>query len=319
MKTCTSSLLTLLLFLLVATSCGCNQQGPESIDLFAQQDSTPPKLLSAKAIDTATITLKFSEELRSKSIRLQVNGVKDTNYLCKRESITLYLTSAMDIASSTRLEGRVEDLWGNSMCFTIEVWAHNPNRAGLLINEFSTKGSGNNPDRVELRIIKAGNLAGITVANGVGPFAKDRCILGDTKVYAGDFIVIAFQEGGTDTGYRSEYLGGLSSNNGCITVTESPDWESPILDAVLYSNRTTTTFGGFGSRETEQEALLLYQGRHWDSPLAEKAIDSTNSTATRTLCRNNYSDTNSELDWYVCDTKGASFGGENSAVRYEQK
>ena len=308
----------MLMLLLLTTGCGCNQQGPEITNLFAQQDSTPPKLLSAKAIGTATITLKFSEELRSKSIKLLVNGVQNTNYLCKRETIMLYLTSPMDIASSTRLEGRVEDGWGNSTRFSLDVWAHNPNRAGILINEFSTKGSTNNPDRVELRITRAGNLAGITVTNGAGPYTKDRCILGNKQVFAGDFIVIAFQEEGPDAGYQSEYLGGLGSNNGCITVTESPNWESPILDAVLYSNKTTTTYSGFGSRDIEEGALLLYQGRQWDSQLAEKAIDSTYSTATRTLCRTNYSDTNSEQDWYVCETRGASFGGENSNIHSEK-
>ncbi len=316
MKARTKTLVTLLFLLLLTTGCGCNQQGPAITNIFAQQDSTPPKLLSAKAIDTATITLKFSEELRSKSVRLAVNGVQNMNYLCKRDTIMLYLTSPMEIASSTQLEGRVEDEWGNSTRFNLEVWAYNPNRAGVLINEFSTKGSGNNPDRVELRITKAGNLSGLTVANGVGPFAKDRCILGDKQVYAGDFIVIAFQEGGPVPGYQSEQLGGLGSNNGCITVTESPDWESPILDAVLYSNKSTTTHGGFGAAETEEGALLLFQGRQWNSPLSEKAIDSTDSTATRTICRTTYSDTNSEQDWYVCDTREASFGGENSASHY---
>jgi len=306
----------MLMLLLLTIGCGCNQEGPKVTNLFAQQDSTPPKLLSAKAIDTATITIHFTEELRTKSIILTVNGIRNTNYLCARDTLMLYLPSPMGMASSTRLEGRVEDLWGNSTHFCVEVWAHNPNRAGILINEFSTKGSANNPDRVELRITKAGNLAGITVTNGVGPYAKDRCILGDMQVYAGDFIVIAFQQGETEMPFASEYLGGLGSNNGSITVTESPDWESPILDAVLYSNKTTTTYSGFGSKETEEGALLLYQGRQWDSQMAEKAIDSTNSTATRTLCRNNYSDTNSEQDWYVCDTREASFGGENSAIPY---
>ena len=318
MKRCTGTLAVVLMFLLLTISCGCNQEGPVCINLFAQQDSTPPKLLSAKAIDTATIKLHFNEELRSKAITLQVNGADTANYIYARETIMLYLTSAMPIASSTRLEGRVEDQWGNSTRFNIEVWAHNPNRAGVLINEFSTKGSKNSPDRVELIVTKGGNLAGITVANGVCPYAKDRCILGDKHAYAGDFLVIAFQEGATSTEYSSEHLEGLSSNNGCITVTESPDWESPIIDAVLYSNKTTTTYGGFGSRETEQGAHLLYQGRQWDSPLAEKAIDSTASTATRTLCRDSYRDTNRAEDWYVCDTKGASFGGENSSKRYEQ-
>ena len=317
MNTGTYTLGTILLLLLLSTSCGCNQQGPEITNLFSQKDSTPPIVLSAKATDTATITIKFSESLREESIKLQVNGVNNTNHLYTRDTLMLYLLSPMENASSTRLSGRVEDVWGNSTCFDIEVWAYNPNRANLLINEFSTKGSSTNPDRIELLVTKAGNLAGLTVSNGVGPFAEDRCILGDKQVFAGDFLVIAFQQGETEITYVSENLGGLSSNNGCITVTESPDWESPILDAVIYSNKTTTTYGGFGSSETEQCAILLSQGRHWNSQMAEKAIDSTNSTTTRTLCRSNYSDTNSEQDWYVCDTRGASFGKVNSDTHYQ--
>ncbi|MDY0287770.1 MAG: hypothetical protein RBR15_02970 [Sphaerochaeta sp.] len=315
MKQCTLTLASALVLLLLTIGCGCNQEGPGCINLFAQQDSTPPKLLSAQAIDTATIALKFSEELRPLSITLLVNGMENANHLYKRETIMLYLTSPMPIASSTRLEGRVEDLWGNSIRFALDVWAYNPNRACLLINEFSTKGTGASPDRVELLVTKAGNLSGITLANGVGPYAKDRCVLGDKRVFAGDFLVVSFQ-GGSDE-YQSESLGGLSSNNGCIIVTESPDWQSPIIDAVLYSNKTTTTHSGFGSRESEESARLLYEGRHWDSPLSDKAIDSTNSTATRTLCRDSYRDTNSAQDWYVCDTKGASFGMKNTSKRYE--
>ncbi|MDD4573623.1 MAG: hypothetical protein PHR69_05350 [Sphaerochaeta sp.] len=317
MKTCTFTLATVLMLLLLTISCGCNQEGPEVINLFAQQDSTPPKLLGAKAVDSCTITIRFNERLRDKTTSLQVNGVENANFLNNGEVITLYLTSPMEIASSTRLEGRVEDLWGNSTCFSLEVWAHNPDRAEVLINEFSTKGSGNNPDRVELLVTKRGNLAGITIANGVGPYARDRCILGDKEAFAGDFLVISFQEGGTGVQYHSEHLGGLSANNGCITVTESPDWESTIIDAVLYSNKSTTTYGGFGSRETEEGALMLYQERQGDSPLATNGIDSTNSTATRTHCRDSCKDTNSERDWYVCDTKGATFGAENSSFPYQ--
>ncbi|MDD4573341.1 MAG: hypothetical protein PHR69_03915 [Sphaerochaeta sp.] len=317
MKTCTFTLATVLMLLLLTISCGCNQEGPEIINLFAQQDSTPPKLLGAKAVDSCTITIRFNERLRDKTTTLQVNGVENTNFLNNGDVIMLYLTSPMEIASSTRVEGRVEDLWGNSTCFNLEVWAHNPDRAEVLINEFSTKGSGNNPDRVELLVTKRGNLAGITVANGVGPYARDRCILGDKAAFAGDFLVISFQEGGTGIQYYSEHLGGFSANNGCITVTQSPDWESPIIDAVLYSNKSTTTYGGFGSRETEEGALMLYQERQWDSPLAANGIDSTNSTATRTHCRDSSKDTNSELDWYVCDTKEATFGAENSSSPYQ--
>ena len=62
----------------------------------------------------------------------------------------------------TELKGRVNDWIGNSLTFTLGLWGYNPNLPTLLINEFTTKGSGNNPDRVELLVLK-GNLAGITL------------------------------------------------------------------------------------------------------------------------------------------------------------
>lgn len=317
MKTCSYSVGVLLLLLLLTTGCGCDQQGPEIFNLFAKQDSTPPKLLSAKATDTATITFIFDEVLANKHITIKVAGISSTNFLQKRETVTLYLPSAMEIGSSIRIEGRVEDLWGNSTCFSLDVWANNPSRAELMINEFSTKGSATNPDRVELFVTKGGNLAGITVAHGVGPYASDQCILPNKEVYAGDFVVIAFQPSDSQSEFQSEYLSGLSSNNGCITISESPNWESPVLDAVVYSNKTTTTYGGFGSKNTELVVQQLYQCGQWFSPLAEQAIDSTSSTATRTMCRRAYTDTNSELDWYICATKEASFGSENSTTEFE--
>lgn len=182
----------------------------------------------------------------------------------------------------------------------------------MIINEFSTKGSTSNPDRVELLVTKGGNLAGITLANGSQSSYTDRCILPDLRVYQGDYLVVSFQKGEERTQFSSEKLVGLGSNNGCLTICESPDWESALLDAVLYSNLTTSTYNGFGSRALEEGAKTLYEQGQWTAFQVEGAINSSNSTATRTLCRNQGQDTNSKEDWYVCDTKEASFGTRNS-------
>ena len=302
--------------LLMANGCGCDHSIPSVTDLFSQQDSHPPVLLSSKAVDTTTIFLQFDEALENDSITLKINGVANSNHLCNQNTITLFLLAPMELATFSTVEGRVEDKRGNSTRFSLKVWAKNINRASVVINEFSTKGSSANPDRVELLVTKSGNLAGLTIANGSQSSYTDCCILPDKWVYQGDYLVVAFQKGEEKTQFSSEKLAGLSSNNGCLTVSESPDWESTLLDAVLYSNLTTTTYHGFGSRLLEQGAGELYEKGLWNSFLVEGAIDSSDSTATRTLCRDCGQDTNSNKDWYVCGTREASFGAKNSSKHF---
>lgn len=302
--------------LLLATGCGCDHSIPSVNDLFSQQDSRPPMIVSSKAADTSTVVIQFDENLEKNSITLNVNGVPNTNYLCNQSTLSLFLFAPMKLATFCNVEGRVEDKRGNSTRFSLNVWAKNTNRASVIINEFSTKGSTSNPDRVELLVTKGGNLAGITLANGSQSSYTDRCILPDLRVYQGDYLVVSFQKGEERTQFSSEKLVGLGSNNGCLTICESPDWESALLDAVLYSNLTTSTYNGFGSRALEEGAKTLYEQGQWTAFQVEGAINSSNSTATRTLCRNQGQDTNSKEDWYVCDTKEASFGTRNSSKHF---
>ena len=60
----------------------------------------------------------------------------------------------------------------------------------------------------------------------------------------------------------------------------------------------------------------LVQRNQWNSAKSEGSIDSTDSTATRSFCRDKGKDTNSKEDWYICATKEASFGSVNSKKRH---
>ncbi|AEV30662.1 hypothetical protein SpiGrapes_2912 [Sphaerochaeta pleomorpha str. Grapes] len=308
----------LALFLFIATGCGCNHASPTITDLFSMQDSTPPVLLSATAINPSTLFFQFDEPIEAKTCMLNANGRAVTQYLCNGKDVTVSLSNPMALATFCTIEGRVEDRRGNSCRFTTEVWAKNTHRAHVLINEFSTKGTENNPDRVELLVTKGGNLAGITLANGIGLNYTDRCILPDKTVSQGTFIVISFQKGIVKEAFCSENLAGLSGNNGCIVVSETPQFDSPLLDAVLYGNLTTTTFNGFGSSDLEKSAQSLCQCGQWDTVLASGSIDSTYSTSTRSVCREKERDTNTLEDWYVTETRMATFGARNSDAHYEK-
>ena len=307
----------LALFLFIATGCGCNHASPTVTDLFSMQDCTPPVLLSAAAINPSTLFFQFDEPIEETTCTINANGKAVTEYLCNGKNLTVSLSNPMALATFCTIEGRVEDKKGNSCRFTTDVWAKNTRRANILINEFTTKGTESNPDRVELLVTKGGNLAGITIANGIGVNYTDRCILPDKTVYQGNYIVVSFQKGIVQEAFCSENQEGLSGNNGCIVVAETPQFDSPLLDAVLYGNLTTTTFNGFGSAALEKSAQSLCQCGQWDTVLATGSIDSTHGTSTRSLCREKERDTNTYHDWYIAATRQATFGARNSEEHYE--
>ena len=112
---------------------------------------------------------------------------------------------------------------------------------------------------------------------------------------------------------------GLGGNNGVLSIYATPGVD--CLDAVLYSNRTSnsdTAFLGFGTQKVLDKVLSLQKNGGWDNGSGidlkpEMAIDSTYSTATRSMCRlPDGNDTDTNLDWQVVATGKASFGTGNS-------
>lgn len=306
-----------LAFLLVCTGCGCKQPEYSISNLFAQVDSTPPVFLTAEMVSQVTAKLIFDEPIDSDSVLLRCEGNTITTTSVADKTLTMNLAKVLPLGSSIPLEGRVEDLRGNSLLFTIELWAKNSNPATVLINEFTTKGSETNPDRVELLVTSRGNLAGLTLYAGLSSDWTDRFVLPDRFVERGTYIVVAFgKDEGSQASSASYLQAGLGANNGCLSVAQSPEWESPLIDAVVWGNMSTTTFEGFGSASLFSQVKQLAASGHWNGSKSAQSIDSNASTATRSFCRNQAQDTNSSADWYVCATKQATFGSQNSQQRY---
>ncbi len=311
--------LGILLAMQLSVSCGCEHDMPSPIDLLGAVDSTPPTLVAIKTYDRNTSLLVFDEAIKEDSLYLSPEGNRIENKHVNNKTITFTLTEALIFGEALPLTGRVEDLRGNSVSFTVSLWAENQNPPTLLINEFSTKGSENNPDRVELIVLERGNLGGITLYAGTEQSYRDRLIFEERWVERGDYLVVAFSKGEVKEGtYFTESRSGLSGNNGCLSLALSPQWDAPLLDAVVWGNHTTQTHEGFGSKELLEQVAYIHTQLHWNSKKAEGSIDSTNSTATRSMCRNHTMDTNGKDDWYVCATRGDSFSEKNSEDHYQE-
>ncbi|NLV61605.1 MAG: hypothetical protein GXY63_08315 [Spirochaetales bacterium] len=308
--------ITVLSLFFIFSSCGCRQGDDVVNALLASHDDKPPVLRSWEMVTQTSARLSFNEPVVIKPTDFTIDGKAVSDGTVSNGTVTLTLTDAIPLGQSARLEGRVEDLARNSVHFSIILWAKNPNPATVLINEFTTKGTEANPDRVELVVTGRGNLAGLTLYAGTPSLYSDRFIFADRWVERGTYLVVRFQEG-TDGGeHTSEKLSGLSSNNGSLSVAVSPEWESAIIDAVVWGNVVTTTYEGFGSQALLTQVSQLYDGEQWNSQKSKDSVDSTDSTATRSFCRDRLSDTNSSADWYICDTRQASFGSLNSEKRY---
>ena len=295
----------------------CNQESDAIINIFDQVDTRSPILINIEALSTQTITITFNEALDRDSIAIRCQNNTIQSLMVHNERVTIVLGNPIALSQAQAIEGSVRDLRGNSTYFTVEAWAKNEQVPTLLINEFTTKGTESNPDRVELIATSRGNVAGVTLYAGTNESWTDRIVLPDLWVERGTYLVVSFsKEALEDTMLFSELGAGLGSNNGCLSLAKTPHWNSTLLDAVVWGNHTTTTHEGFGSQALKDAVQALYAQGHWKSNSCNESVDSTNSTATRSFCRDNFRDTNSRSDWYICATREASFGFNNSSIRH---
>lgn len=317
-----------LLILLIGSVVAC--QGPaesDFINVLSGKDRRPPVLLALEASGESTLKCTFDEVTWCDRNATYCEPHTILSIIDGSPSIIIELSSKVEPGTQTHLTLRAYDQRGNSMCLSAPCWGKNERLPAILINEFTTKGSGNNPDRVELLILQDGNLAGLTFLDGIGSLYDSEFTFPAVEVKQGQRAVLEYSDYNSSDNEKLYYridAPGLGSNNGILTLYDAPG--GALIDALLYSNRThdsDTAYGGFGTKKVHERALLLQESGAWRcfDPLGirpEDGIDSTYSTATRSMCRKEESeDTNSKEDWYVVPTGKASFGEPNSALVFE--
>ncbi|MGD1822078.1 MAG: hypothetical protein ACPKM0_04855 [Pleomorphochaeta sp.] len=302
----------------------CDSKIIQTFNLLENYDSTPPKLKYIESNSPYSIEILFDEALANKtSSSFYLDKLKKTNYKINKNKLTYFQQDELIPGEKHNLVIKVEDLNGNSTQVESEVYTKNTNLAEVLISEVSTKGTSSNCDKVELVVTKSGSIAGIVVSDGFNQNYEDRCILPNILVNEGDFIVISFKDNKNEDYLISENKNGLSSNNGCLLVLDSPSFNAKVLDCIIYSNKTSENCEGFANEKTLEIAKTLSSIGMWENsyPLSNEAIDTTYETSTRTINRrviNNYFfvDTDSKNDFYITVTKGNSFGSINNENEY---
>ena len=334
---------------------GCEPVGhalEEEVDLL------PPVFQGIAATGPNSVAVHFDEpvSVTVEAVRIEppvaVHDVSDPTEVDGATSVAdatgefaaVVIVTEQPFAAGRRytLHTTASDRRGNTTTFVAGFWGFNSRPPGLVINEFTPRGSKRRRDAIELYVTGAGNLGGVTLYDGVAGDYRDLVVLPPVEVAAGDYVVIhATTDGlgedevdGPDTSSHEQAVagawdfwlaegGGLSGNNGVITVYAAPD--GALIDGVVYSNRTSESddrYRGFGSKATLLRADTLAELGGWqfagDLIAPEDAISSDATTSTRSLSRDSSStDTDSAADWHTVPTRGATFGAANNDAVHE--
>lgn len=309
-------------------------------------DLHPPQLESLAMKGPNLIVARFNEltSLSADSIIV----APDLGAVTVRREETLILIETEEpaaVGSRYTVEATVEDEAGNTLTFMLDVTGYNPNPARMIINEFTCQGSGNHPDVAELLVTEGGNLGGLAFYAGSPQEHKGVLIFPSMTVPAGTFILVHLKPDGIDgeineiddpgvSGGKDAHPEafdfwmaeptGLSGNNGAVSLYAYRD--GPILDAVIYSNRSyepEARYGSFGTKAAQVMIEEVVNDGGWvssgDHVRPEDAVDPEDSTATRSISRSSASvDSDSAEDWHITPTSGATFGTVNTDDVYSE-
>lgn len=307
-------------------------------------DLAPPVYLGVRAVGPNQVAVDFDEAV---TITPETVAVSDAlgSVAARVEKTSVLVETEHQSVPGTEytLEGRVEDGAGNSTTFVAAFYGFNAEVPEVVINELTTQGSAGKPDVVELYLKSGGNLGGLTLYEGTPGEWETRYVFPAMELPAGAYVVIhyrpeAIAEEVTETDDPAESGGidateeawdvwipggdGLTGNNGAVSLAEQPFGR--IIDAVLYSNRTSSSdadYRGFGSSRMLAQAEELFGAGAWSASgeaiAPEDAVDSEDSTATRSISRSSESaDTDASVDWHITPTRGATFGAVNADEVY---
>ncbi|MFP4375320.1 MAG: hypothetical protein ACLFPO_13385, partial [Spirochaetaceae bacterium] len=236
---------------------------------FADQDFTPPSMVSIEAVGPTTIVARFTEDTTAESAYVSAE-LGEVDARADGREVTFETEQAGEVGRSYQLEAVVADAAGNTMSFVETIYGYNSDVPAVLINEVTTQGSAGHPDVVELRLLSAGNLGGLTLYAGAPGEHDGRLVFPAVELPKEAYVVVHFKpeglpeevdeledpaaSGGLDASDTAWDFwvpdgSGISGNNGAVSLYEQPGGR--LIDAVVYSNRTSASderYRGFGTK-----------------------------------------------------------------------
>ena len=314
-------ILFLLLISILLTSCP-HETLPSLLNLLDKSDRIIPTLLEYEVLDKEHIKVTFSESVELTTVEVDANTA--SYKLLQNSTYLISSPHKLSISKESELFMVAKDESGNSSSFILPLYGLNDRIPTLLINEFSSRKSDTQPERIELLVLLDGNTEGVYLSDGAKGYENYGFSMPNLEVQRGDLIVIYWEAKPKENKYKNRsgtmtyniYASSptsLADNNGAFVLYKNKNGKADIIDALLYSDFNSTTYSGFGSAKVESSANILKEEYEWFS----EAFNCNSSTTTRTINRNiSGTDTNRKEDFYICATREQSFGEYNNGKEY---
>jgi hypothetical protein len=319
------------LLMLLLVSCA---QGPD-IWVPREVDFTPPRLVSCERDTTQSVVLSFDKPVDQLVVEPPKGEVSFTT--TDQRVFLLSLSVQPEPGAEWVLRVHAADPLGNSSVFLVAIYGTNPRLPRVRLNELNIQGSTTKPDYIELLVQSDGNLAGLVVAMGAPAQGEAFYTFPSVEVKTGDYLILHTKPQGIaqekdETKHKRESGGllssptawdfwwrggkGLSGTTGMVVLLDNP--RGKALDAVIYTNRTSTSddrYGGWGSKAMKDKAYWLHTLKIWEASgeetlVPEDAVHSGYVTSTRTLNRKNTG--LGKNAWFTGATGTASPGSVNT-------
>ncbi len=347
----------LLLFMFISSCSGLNSKSKQ---LWKNGDFDPPSFVSVKQRDINTIVISLTEstdmakgyihlyEIDFTDSALDLDSQQTLPVEVNVEGPSILLNTKQDLKKGHPyvIEAHLFDLHGNSTTLVLEFYGINDSIPLTRINEVVTEGSKTKGDKIELVFLSGGNLAGMSIQEGVHGEASMRIVFPEIKVEEGDFLVTHLRPNPELTNIQYEYMSkdesshaqaipeawdyfvaenkSIPNSHGLLVLKQNPYGD--ILDAFVYTTRDDSPQNperGFPNTQFFEEITALATAQQWISSNTDRALlpsDAVNpkdSTTTRSIARNSLSDdTNTKNDWHITPTSGATFGFTNTNDAY---
>ncbi len=313
----------LLILLTIFFLTGCEIQPKKLVNAVLYQDSTLPVLEDIVSLDEKKIQLVFSEPVKVTSFVSPDNKVRDV--IEAENKVTFIFENILPINREIPLTLCTKDKGENALSLTIGITGRNPDIPRIVINEFLAKGTDTQPNRIEFECQSYGNLAGLYLTDNIKGLGTQSYEFPNIEVRKGQYIVLY-----TDSKPSSDVINDLVSNNTIVLVADlnisfpsnngicilydTKLGKGKILDCIVYTSNTASTYSGFGKKDLESGFKALQDKGDW----VGDPINAEKCTSTRTICRymGKGEDTNSAFDFYIADTRKSSFGRPNTNEEY---
>jgi hypothetical protein len=308
-----------------------------AVPKYAGNAGSPPELVGVRTSSSSEVHFLFSEPVSVVALTLDPpTELADTE---NGETVIVRFDPPYAAGTKVTVDMLVRDGEGNTLETLLTFTAFNDRMPVFQVTELRTEMSKPRVEFIELKMLSAGNLAGVRLfiaSNGTGqPVYEFPAV----DVAAGEYVLIHPR--------TPDYISGIDETGNDFALSASDDAKAQadcpqdvrdlwfpdnkeilrksdavyfmdqadnVLDAVVFCDKAKESEKWGGNPHFINAMELLSAVGAWVGGTGiDSALDSNGTSPTNTLCRReNSSDTNTADDWYQSGSGKASPGKANA-------